>query len=488
MNIVDPILFQARYNPGSVAICTPGTDPPLLTYGELEGWTNNINRIAVSLELARGQIVAVYVAEKILHLAIVLALARMGIPTISPRSPVLPKALNITAVITDQIAQFENVNRVIVTDAAWKRPHERPLADARVYQTDASDLCRIAQTSGTTGEAKSIAFTQARLAGRIARYQFAHGGEFASCRRLYCDFGIQSGIGFQTILYMLSRGGAVFLFGADSESMVQAFDLYKVDAMITAPNGLGQYLRFYELPGAPECSFETIVCLGAQLSRALAARAQVHMSPKLLNAYGSTECGQTAAAPANLIAQVPGAVGYVLPDMIVEIVDNAGNVLSPGHEGRVRIKSPQSVTDYLGDPAASAETFENGWFYPGDLGSLTPNRMLVIGGRSSAVINIGGDKIKPELVEEVLVTFGKVQEAAVFERVDPLGIAELCAAVVMPGVLNVTALQNICVQRLGAAYAPRHFLQVAALPKNDTGKLDRSRLGTLAPPKSQVPQ
>ena len=483
MNIVEPILFHARYNPGAVAVCTPGTSPPLLTYGELEGWTNNISRIAVSLDLARGQIVAVYVAEKILHLAIVLALARMGIPTISPRSPVLPKALDITAAITDRIAQFENAKRVIVTDSSWKRSHERPLADERFYQTGGGDLCRIAQTSGTTGEAKAIAFTQDILVGRIQRYHFVHGARFAACRRLYCDFGIQSGIGFQTMLYMLSCGGAIYLFGADSESMVQAFDLYKVDGMIAAPNGLSQYLRFYELPGAPECSFDVIVCLGAQMPRALSARAQAHMSPNLSSAYGSTECGQTATAPVDLIAQVPGAVGYVSPDMTVEIVDDSDQPLPLGREGRVRIRSPLSVTEYTGDPAASAEAFRGDWFYPGDLGSLTPNRMLRITGRSGSLINIGGDKIKPELVEEVLVTFGKVQEAAVFECGDALGIAELWAAVVSPGALNVAALQNICAQRLGTAYAPRHFVQVAALPKNDAGKLDRSSLAGLVQPR-----
>jgi len=481
MNIVDPILFNARYNPGAVAICTPGTDPPLLSYGELEGWTNNIARLAVSLDLARGQIIAVYVAEKILHLAIVLALARLGIPTISPRTPILSNTIDISAIITDQKVPFENAKRLITVDAAWKRSHERPLADQRFYETSANDLCRIAQTSGTTGEAKAIAFTQEKLLGRIGRYQFIHGGQFSACRRLYCDFNIQSGIGFQTILYMLCRGGAIYLFGADSQSMAQAFDLYKVDGMIAAPHGLAQYLQFYELPGAPECSFDFIVCLGAPLSRALAAKVQMNMSPNLLNAYGSTECGQVAAGPVNLIAQVPGAVGFVAPDVDLEIVDDADNTLPFGREGRVRIKSVQSVTEYLGDQAASAEAFRGEWFYPGDLGSIAANRMLLISGRSNSVINIGGEKIKPELVEEVLVTLGKVQEAAVFEHANSLGTAELWAAVVVvPHIaLDVQALQNLCALRLGRPFAPRHIFQVASLPKSESGKLDRSKLAAL---------
>lgn len=488
MNIVDPILVHARYDPNALAICTPGTEPPHLTFGELEGWINNINRLAVSLDLARGQMVAVYVAEKILHLAIVLALARMGIPTTSPRSPVLSKALNVSAVIADRPAPFENAGRVILTDATWKRPHQRSLADARFYQTADGELCRIAETSGTTGDARGIGFSHALLAGRIHRYEFVHGAQFAACRRLYCDFGIQSGLGFQTMLFALSRGAALFLFGSDSASMVQAFDLYKVDAMFTAPNGLAQYLQFFELPGAPESSFEVIVALGAQLPRGLATRALAHMTPNLLTAYGSTECGQTVAAHVKFTVPVEGAVGFVLPDATVEIVDDAGKPLPPGREGHVRINTEHSVTEYLGDPAASAETFRDGWFYPGDLGTLTAERMLTIGGRSKALINMGGDKIKPELVEEVLISYGKVKDAAVFEQADALGIPELCAAVVAPASVDVAALQNICAARLGAAYAPKRFFQVAALPRNEGGKLDRARLPTLAERGPQSPK
>jgi acyl-coenzyme A synthetase/AMP-(fatty) acid ligase len=264
--------------------------------------------------------------------------------------------------------------------------------------------------------------------------------------------------------------------------MVQAFDLYTVTGMVTAPNGLSQFLRFYELPGAPACSFDVIACLGAQLPRALAQRAQAHMTPHLSSGYGSTECGQTATAPVGAIRQASGAVGFIAPDLSVEVVDEKGHSVPPGREGHIRVKSPHAVTEYLADRTATAEAFRDGWFYPGDLGSLTSDRMLIIGGRSNSLINLGGDKIKPELVEEVLITFGGVQEAGVFERRDAFGIAELWAAVVSTGAINAAMLKCICDQQLGAAYAPRHFVQVHALPKNEAGKLDRAKLASQPQP------
>jgi acyl-coenzyme A synthetase/AMP-(fatty) acid ligase len=479
VNIVDPILFHARHSPQALAICAPGTSPATLTYGELDRWMNNISRLALLNDLDREQIVAVNVSEKILHLAIVLALSRLGIPTISSWAPVLPSALKVATVITDQKLHFKEPIRVILTDASWKQPHDRPLADQRFYETNPTDPCRTVLTSGTTGEPRAVAFTQGMLVSRVQRFEFVQGSEFSACRRLYCDLGIQLGVGFLAVLYMLWRGGAVFLFGADSESIVRAFDLYKVEGMITTPHGLSKYLQFYELPGTPECSFQFVVCLGAPLPSALAARAKASMSPRLYNVYGSTECSQTAAGPVDAFAQVPGAVGYVTPDMAVEIVDHADQNVPLGREGIIRIKSRQSVTEYVGDPAATTAAFRRGWFYPGDLGSLDSNGMLRITGRTNSLINIGGDKIKPELVEEALVSLGKVQEAAAFAHLDPLGVAELWVAVVSPDALDQATLQSVCAESLGAPYVPRRVFRVAALPKSDVGKLDRLRLALL---------
>jgi acyl-coenzyme A synthetase/AMP-(fatty) acid ligase len=481
MNVVDPILFHAQTSSSTMAICTPGTRPESITYGELERLMNNIGRMAMLADLVRGHVVAIHVTDKIFEIALMLALMRQGIVTVSARSPSLPKELEVHAVIADAPNQFENVGRVILADASWKRLHDKRLADDRLYQVGDDDLCRIVLTSGTTGEAKGIAFSQKKLVDRIPRFEFVLGNRFSMGRRLFCDLGIKSGIGLQVILYMLWKGGTVFLFGADSAMMVQAFDLFKVEGMLTSPNGLAQYLAFYELPGAPPCSFDFISCIGAQISRSLSERVRAHMTPNLYSGYGSTEVSTSAGAPAHLVAEIPGAVGFPTPDVNIEIVDEGGKVLPAGREGLVRVQSPQTVMGYLGDPTASAQAFRDGWFFPGDIGCLTAERMLIIRGRESSVINLGGDKVRPELVEELLATEGSVVEAGVFSRPNALGVPELWAAVVAQSDVDWADLQKICATKQGASYVPAHFVRVSSLPKNDAGKLDRARLPDLVP-------
>ena len=89
-----------------------------------------------------------------------------------------------------------------------------------------------------------------------------------------------------------------------------------------------------------------------------------------------------AAMPAHFAPGTAGAVGYVLPGVIVEVVDDDDRALPSEQEAVVRIRSEYGASEYLEDPAETQRAFRNGWFYPGDFGYLTQENMLVISGRT----------------------------------------------------------------------------------------------------------
>ena len=202
------------------------------------------------------------------------------------------------------------------------------------------------------------------------------------------------------------------------------------------------------------------------------------MCTGLFSTYGATETGGVAVAPAHAIADTPGAVGYVVPGAVVEIADENDNPLPRGREGSVRIRT--AVQGYVGSPPEARSAFRNGWFYPGDIGVLRPDGMLVVLGRERSLLNLGGDKVRPELLEDVLMSHASVAQAAVFTHADALGIARLWAAIVPRSRIDEDALRRHCAQKLGGAFAPAHFAVVDALPLTEGGKLDRSRLPVLA--------
>lgn len=478
MNIVDPILYQCRINAEQPAICAPGTRFDLVTYAQLEFMIHNVTRAVLPIGLQPGQIVGILLQDKIFHIVLILALTRLGVVTVSCRGTTLPKELNAAAVLTDSEAAFTNVGRVIRAHTEWVLGNAEPVAPPATITGD--ELCRIILTSGSTGIPKAMAFTHHQLITKNARLDYGRGGRWPFSSRLFCDVGLSSSQGFRYIVRMLALGGMVMVYGADGGSTLQSLNLFGIQNMATSPHGLGEYLKFFESQPALHCNFDHILVAGGQLTRQLAERAWARMCQHLISSYGATEVGTVATADARMTSEIPGAVGYILPDAQVQIVDQAGRLLPDRGEGIVRVRTEHAVTGYYGDPETSASVFRDGWFYPGDFGYLTEAGLLVITGRQETRLNVGGDKINPETVEEVLRNFPGIADVAVATVPNALGIEELFALIVSERPLEDRQLQGFCEARLQRIFVPKRFIPVDRIPRNAMAKIERAGLAALA--------
>ena len=125
---------------------------------------------------------------------------------------------------------------------------------------------------------------------------------------------------------------------------------------------------------------------------------------------------------------------------------------------------------------ATARVFRNGWFYPGDTGSVSVAGYLFLSGRIDHVVNLGGNKIDPRLIEELLGEQPQIIGSAVVAVNLDTGIPVLVAAVEALAPFDSEALKRLCHKRLGRRYMPHAIVQVDALPRNETGKVMRSAL------------
>jgi acyl-CoA synthetase (AMP-forming)/AMP-acid ligase II len=213
------------------------------------------------------------------------------------------------------------------------------------------------------------------------------------------------------------------------------------------------------------------------LTTPLIARAQQYLCANLISLYGSTEANIVATAPCAVTPD--GAVGYVTPDTAIEIVDADDAKLPAGTEGIIRIGGDYTVAGYVGDAEESRSAFRDGWFYPGDIGMITPEDMLIVTGRTKNVINAGGDKMTPERIEAAIAGCGGLDEAGVVGIVNAGGIEEVWAAVVSRQSIDQEMLAASCRAKLPAGFVPRGFISLPELPKNQAGKLDRQKLSEL---------
>jgi acyl-coenzyme A synthetase/AMP-(fatty) acid ligase len=372
VNIIDPILAQCRFQPDAPALCAPGEPHATIAHGQLGKLINNVARHTERLGLRRGDTVALYVQDMIGHAVLILGLAKAGVITISGRGPELPPEVKVDAIIADIEGGLPSGKRIIHADASLMAGDGAALGATR-GAPGGGEVCRIVFTSGTTGEPKGIAFTHRMVAARIARFDYLAGNLLPGNLRCCVDLGFSTSLGYYYLIYGLTRGGLVVLPGASQRNAMNACDFHGVRYWIGAPGGLAALLAFYEESKGRRCDFQGMLAGGSLLLKPLSERVRARMCSNLVSAYGSTETHMVATAPGHVTAAVPGAVGYLTPGMIVEAVDASNRPLPAGSEGSIRIFGPYNVAGYIGAPTETAAAFRDGWFYPGDIGSVTPD-------------------------------------------------------------------------------------------------------------------
>jgi acyl-CoA synthetase (AMP-forming)/AMP-acid ligase II len=327
---------------------------------------------------------------------------------------------------------------------------------------------------------KAAAVSHRLLSDRITRHLSVFGNRLANCSRIFCDVPISSSLGFQFLIYTLWRGGTMFFAGNSFEDTIRAFEQYKVQCMIASPGGLEVFLRGYGGTPGYQSNLELVFCGGDLLPKSLSERIRARMCSHLIAAYGSTEASMTATTYAQTIENIPGAVGFVTPGNVVQVVDDAGRILPYGREGLLRIRSEYAVSGYLNNPEESKKAFRDGWFYPGDFGSLDANNLLIITGREQSVLNVGGDKVNPETIERALTLLKGVIEVGAFTVPNDLGVNEIGVAIVTSSPLDERSVRDHCAARLPQEYVPALVVTLDRLPRNEMGKIDRGKLLDLA--------
>jgi long-chain acyl-CoA synthetase len=200
----------------------------------------------------------------------------------------------------------------------------------------------------------------------------------------------------------------------------------------------------------------------------------------IIEGYGLTEAGPVTHANPLLPEYIrPGTIGIPLPDTEARIVDplNGEAELPVGEVGELVVRGPQVMLGYWRNPQETAATLRNGWLYTGDLARRDADGYFTIVDRKRDIIKTSGFLVYPAEVEEVLLRYPQVAEAAVVGEPDPQR-GETVVAYVVPrdGELDVQALDNFCREHLAKHKRPRKFHVVQQLPKNFLGKVLRRQL------------
>ena len=195
--------------------------------------------------------------------------------------------------------------------------------------------------------------------------------------------------------------------------------------------------------------------------------------------YGMTEVGPnlTSLHQDDAIRK-KGSIGRPNFYVQIRIVDDKGNDLPPDTSGELLLKGPMVTPGYWRNPEATAKTIVDGWFHTGDMVRMDPEHYIYVVDRIKNMFISGGENVYPAELERVLLGHPAVSEAAVIGRPDEKwGEVGRAFIVLKPGMACSDAeLLEFCKARLAKFKVPKYFSFIEALPKNDTGKINRMAL------------
>ncbi len=385
-----------------------------------------------------------------------------------PVNPGAPAASHSSAVPADETPAAP----VAATGWAELLHADACVAAAPVAQ---EDCAVILYTSGTTGRPKGAMLTHLGIAHSVLHFVHCMGLDAQTRSILAVPASHVTGL-IANLASTVAVGGANILMAAfKAGSFLDLVERERATATILVPAMYNLCLLHAGFQETDLSSWRIGGYGGAPMPVAtIDALARKLPDLQLMNAYGATETtSPVTMMPARFTRSHGDSVGFALPCADIVAVDDDGIELPPGEVGELWIHGPMVVRGYWNNPEATASEFTAGWWHSGDLGSVDAQGFVRVFDRKKDMLNRGGFKIYSVEVENLLMAYPGVLEAAVVGRPCPvLGErVHAFACVSDPGITEHT-LRAWCAKHLADYKVPETVtLTDKPLPRNANGKL-----------------
>jgi 2-aminobenzoate-CoA ligase len=345
-------------------------------------------------------------------------------------------------------------------------------------QTAAEDVALIGFTSGTTGKPKAAMHYHRDVLAICDTYaarvlQPRPDDLFCGSPPLGFTFGLGG-----LLLFPLYAGAATLLLEkAGPAELVAAISRFGVTTLFTAPlayRALAAQARREDLT-----SLRTCVSAGETLPKSVWEEWHAKTGLRILDGIGSTEMLHIfVGSPENEVRA--GSTGRAVPGYIAEVHDDDGLPVADGTVGRLAVKGPTGCK-YLQDERQGTYV-QRGWNYPGDAYRKDADGYFWYVARMDDMIVSAGYNISGPEVEQALIAHAHVKEVAVVGKRDPHKETNCVKAfVVLADGIAASAekseeLREFCKRQIASFKAPREIEFVSALPRTETGKLQRYKL------------
>ncbi len=468
----------AQSHPNRIYLCSPRGP---ISYGEAHAITTRLAyKLRHDLGLAAHSILAVQVdnPEHLLYLIWACTAAGITLVFISETfDPVdlnkLTSRLGVKGLVTDNpklLTVLDGVTSCISLIRSVLTCGVAYTASDSLLTIQPNALAFIFQTSGTTGEAKLVEVRHEQFLRAITCLRHAGGLQHAENQAVYLTPPLSHSYGLSSLLEYTSCGSTIVLpsgralLGAIS-GLQSPFLADIVTAIEGVPYFYEQLTRLLDrirLPKLHHVGFG-----GGAIDPAMINRLR-NVYPALSYSVrdGMTET-PSVVSHKRFIAPYQEdwkSSGHVLPIYDLRIVDEAGQVVGPYHEGEIYLKGPCIALPYFGEVGS-----HHSFWATGDIGYLDKNRELFIVGRRSLYLKNRGFRMSPESIESVVCSLDGIQECRVSMQNDQL----LVEIVRSHDAITARGVVQFLTWKLPSYAIPQDVRFVEIIPRTPSGKIKR---------------
>lgn len=340
------------------------------------------------------------------------------------------------------------------------------------------------QTGGTTGRPKLVHHRHLFFQTLLALSE-----QYVATGQPHLNHLAVSGIwhvsGQVPALMTLFTGGTFFPYeGFDAGLFLEMIEQERITSLFLTPPLLSLVLDHPQLAKTDTSTLVMVSVGGSAAAPSLLARAIERFGPVLRPVYGLSEAAFVTALPG--LGGEPRHVGRLTScglaygDTRIEVRDDNGETLPVGEVGEVWVTGGLTMTQYWGEPDATAQTLVDGWLRTGDVGYLDEEGYLFLVDRTKDMIitGVGSTNVYSRPVEDSLAAHPEVAAAAVVGVPDSdFGEAVHGYVVLVPGAtVTPGQLRDWVVTDLNQHWAPREVEIVESLPLTEVGKIDKKAL------------
>ena len=500
--------LSTKLHPNKTALVVEGK---LYTYSELHQTVTRLSDFIYSQGIRRGDRCAIYMDNTLACVVSIYATLSVGavFVIINPQTKkdklhyilndcsasLLISDTHLYSVFSSVIDDIPSLKCIIASgddsiiqgtpvkhfDAAISEIVPNPPAAATI----ASDISALIYTSGSTGNPKGVIHTHLSMTfalNSIIEYlRLSVSDRILAVLPLAFDYGLYQ-------LLMSIQLGATLILERSFAYPAVIFKRMQEHEVTVFPGVPTIYSMLIAAHGRSALEFPAITRVtntaAALPSDYITALKKIFPNALIYKMYGQTECKRICYLEPELVDIKPTSVGKAIPGTEVFILNAQGKPVKAGESGILYVRGPHVMLGYWNLNDATNKALVDGklprekilcthdWF------KMDTDGDLYFLGRSDDIIKTRGEKVSPIEVENIIYAIKGIKEVAVIGVHDAvLGQAVKCfVAFDNSNGLDLLQIKKHCAVNLENFMVPKYFEVVDALPKTNTGKIDKKDL------------